>query len=355
MKLAPPNAAEFDGSKRSAEQVAKAGCFIFASARIWPWCILLFGVVSALINPAFTKAMAPWPFVIALFVFGMPHGCADWSVAARLSGRETFGQKISGFTSYLCLMLASLAVLALLPGVAALLFLCLTIFHFGMADATAVHADKDGFVANWGLALGRGILLLSTAFASHPVAAWAPFEQIGIAFSAWQQSSASAWIPTSNQIHPFAVIGVVAGVLLALASAIERLRRGHAKAAIADLLENGLVAAMAALADPLFSVGIFFLGVHAFRHTRRLACTSSILSFHWAPKDLMTRLIRVHVISLSLLWPTLPCLIPLCLLLGGFSANSIAVASISFYMITTLPHHLLGLRLPAADLLPARE
>ena len=86
-----------------------------------------------------------------------------------------------------------------------------------------------------------------------------------------------------------------------------------------------------------------------------LIAEEHIYAFDWATKKLMTRLIRVHVISLSLLWPTLPCLIPLCLLLGGFSANSIAIASISFYMVTTLPHHLLGLRLPAADLLPARE
>jgi hypothetical protein len=40
-------------------------------------------------------------------------------------------------------------------------------------------------------------------------------------------------------------------------------------------------------------------------------------------------------------------------LLGGFGAREIAVASIAFYMITTLPHHLLGLRLPRADLAPA--
>ncbi|GDY05083.1 hypothetical protein LBMAG50_12240 [Phycisphaerae bacterium] len=46
-------------------------------------------------------------------------------------------------------------------------------------------------------------------------------------------------------------------------------------------------------------------------------------------------------------------MIPLWLLLGGFNAHSLAVASIAFYMITTLPHHLLGLRLPAADLAPA--
>jgi len=325
--------------------------------------VLAFGVLSALINPAFTTTAAPWPFVIALFVFGMPHGCADWVVSARLSGRVGLWSKICGFTGYLGQMLACLALMALLPGAAALMFLCLTMFHFGMADATAVGADKDGFVARWGLALGRGMLLLSTAFAAHPIAAWAPFEQIGIALSSWQHGAASAWMPTPEQMRPLALIGVAAGVVFALASALARWRRGHARAAVADLVEHALVALMAALADPLFAVGIFFFGVHAFRHTRRLACTRNIIApshtnTHIIAKPYTTnnffaRLIRVHVVSLPLLWPTIPCMIPLCLLLGGFHAHSLAVASIAFYMITTLPHHLLGLRLPAADLAPA--
>ena len=243
--------------------------------------------------------------------------------------------------------------MALLPGVAALMFLCLTMFHFGMADATAVDADKDGFVARWGLALGRGMLLLSTAFASHPVAAWAPFEQIETALSAWQNGAASAWMPTPEQMRPLALIGVGAGVVFALASAAARARRGHARAAVLDLVENALVASMAALADPLFAVGMFFIGVHAFRHTRRLACTSNIIAAPFTRSGFVARIVRVHVLSLPLLWPTIPCMIPLCLLLGGFNAHSLAVASIAFYMITTLPHHLLGLRLPAADLAPA--
>jgi hypothetical protein len=62
---------------------------------------------------------------------------------------------------------------------------------------------------------------------------------------------------------------------------------------------------------------------------------------------------RVHLISLPLMWPTAACLVPLCWLLGGVDLQTIAVASIAFYMITTLPHHLLGLRLPQPDMPPA--
>jgi Brp/Blh family beta-carotene 15,15'-monooxygenase len=232
------------------------------------------------------------------------------------------------------MMLASLAVIMWQPGVAALLFLLLTVFHFGMADATAVLADDDGPVARWGLVLGRGLLLLSTAFAAHPQEAWEPFARIGAALS----PSASPWQPGIAVLRDLAAVGVAAGAALAACSAVARIRAGHPREAALDLAEHALVATLAAAADPLFAVGCFFLGVHAFRHSRRLACTR-----------------RVHVASLPLMWPTAACLAVLCWLIGGADARTLADASIAFYMITTLPHHLLGLRLPRPDMPPAKR
>jgi len=229
-----------------------------------------------------------------------------------------------------------------------------------MADATALRADDDGPVARWGLALGRGMLLLATAFAVHPQAAWAPFAQIGEALSPW---ATTAWQVDLGMLQQLALVGVAVGALLAVASAVARSRAGHGRSAARDLAEHALVAAMAALADPLFAVGCYFIGVHAFRHTRRLACTSilvggivgGIVGRDDAKPALgfMQRLLRVHWLSLPLMWPTALAFVPLCWLLGGLTLHSITVASIAFYMVTTLPHHLLGLKLPKPDMPPA--
>ena len=128
---------------------------------------------------------------------------------------------------------------------------------------------------------------------------------------------------------------------------------------------HALVATLAAAADPLFAVGCFFLGVHAFRHSRRLACTRCVIEAPHAQSSqgrpaaprsgLVGRLLRVHVASLPLMWPTAACLAVLCWLIGGADARTLADASIAFYMITTLPHHLLGLRLPGPDMPPAKR
>jgi Brp/Blh family beta-carotene 15,15'-monooxygenase len=312
--------------------------------------VLVCGTVAGLIAPAWTATVAPYPFVIALLLFGTPHGAADWTVAARLSNRVGLAARLSGFAGYLLLMAASLGFMMWQPGMAALLFLLLTVFHFGMADATAVGADDEGFVARWGLVLGRGQLLLATAFASHPSGAWAPFAEIGEAL-AFGGRFASPWMPPLDALRAWARVGVAAGALCAVCSAFARIRRGSTRAALLDLAEAALVVALTLLTDPLFAVGCFFLGVHAFRHMRRLACTSVVIAP--PPKSLLKRIVRVHAISLPLMLPTAACLLPLCWLLGGFGAREIAVASIAFYMITTLPHHLLGLRLPRADLAPA--
>ncbi|MFM1830975.1 MAG: hypothetical protein RLZZ558_1315 [Planctomycetota bacterium] len=332
------------------EPAVEAGRFAWAGPRPLPWCVLGTAALLGWFLPDFTASAAAWPFMIALLVFGMPHGAADWVVAARLGGRSTVASRLAGFSGYLLMMAGCTAFLMWQPAIATLLFLLLTVFHFGMADATSVHADRDGPAARWCLVVGRGLLLLSTAFATHPVAAWAPFAEIGAAMSPWPSW---AWTPDLRLLQSWAAVGVAAGAVLAACSAAARARAGHAHEAAMDLVEHAMVAALAAFADPLFAVGCFFLGVHAYRHTRRLACTRSVLEPPPAADRLVPRLIRVHAISLPLMWPTALCIAPLCWMLGGFGVHELAVASIAFYMITTLPHHLLGLKLPQPDMPPA--
>ncbi|MBM4100191.1 MAG: hypothetical protein FJ260_09615 [Planctomycetes bacterium] len=351
MNSAPPIAAERDHPSRVGASAAKAGRVV-SGPRALPWAMLVGAAWLGIVAPSVTAAAAPWPFVAALLAFGMPHGAADWAVAARLAPRGGVVGRLGGFAWYLALMAASLAAIALQPSLSALLFLALTVFHFGMADATAVRADDDGPVARWGLVLGRGLLLLSTAFAVQPAEAWAPFARIGAALSPWD----AGWQPDLATLQRLAVLGAVTGGLLALLSAAARVRAGHARQAVLDLVEHALVATVAAFADPLFAVGSFFLCVHAFRHSRRLACTHVIIdpaAGSAGITSLGARLLRVHVLSLPLMWPTAACLAVLCWRLGGSDARTIADASIAFYMVTTLPHHLLGLRLPRPDMPPA--
>lgn len=354
LNRAPSTAAPIDGSLWVHRLPAATGRVSWFDARAVPWTVLGLAATAGLFAQPLTERFAPWPFVIALACFGMPHGAADWTVAARLSGRTGLPAKLWGFGSYLLLMLVSIALLAWQPGITSLLFLVLTVFHFGMADATAVRADDDGPLARWCLVLARGFLLLSCVFAANPARAWAPFARIAESMPlAWQP----AWQPDLPLLQQLAWVGIAAGAVLAIVGAVARLRAGHGRDAALDLAEHALVALMASTVDPLCAVGCFFLGVHAFRHTRRLACSSTIIDApgqpHHAHDPIAARLVRVHLLSLPLMVPTAASLALLCWWLGGFDVESLAFASIAFYIITTLPHHLLGLRLARPDLPPA--
>ena len=351
---APSTAVPRVGSTWSHRLPAATGRVSWFGARTVPWTMLGLACTVSFLAPDLTERLAPWPFVIALVVFGMPHGAADWTVAARLFGRTGFFTRLIGFSGYLLLMAGSLALLAWQPGITSLLFLLLTVFHFGMTDAESVRANDDGPVARWTLVLARGFLLLSCVFAADPARAWAPFERIAASMPiAWQ----GAWQPNLPLLQHLAWWGIGSGAALAIMGVVARIRRGHHRDAALDLVEHGLVATMASMVDPLCAVGCFFLGVHAFRHTRRLACTSMIIDEtdrHSRVHDSITaRVIRIHRLSLPLMVPTAACLAWMCWWLGGFDLDSIAVASIAFYIITTLPHHLLGLRLSRPDLPPA--
>ena len=223
MNASPASTIAHETPIRVTRPVVVPGSVLFGP-RLFPWAVLASAATLGIFAPASTALAAPWPFAIALVLFGMPHGAADWAVASSLSKRLGLTSRLAGFTGYLVLMATSLALIALQPSAAALLFLALTMFHFGMADATALRADDDGPVARWGLALGRGMLLLATAFAMHPAQAWAPFEQIGQALSPW---ASTAWQPELESLRQFAVMGVAVGGCLALAGAIARIRVGH--------------------------------------------------------------------------------------------------------------------------------
>jgi hypothetical protein len=180
-------------------------------------------------------------------------------------------------------------------------------------------------------------------FAAHPDEAWAPFAEIGKALAPW---SAVRWTIDPPAMRGAALLGCGTGVALSLLGAGARFVHGHRREAVLDIAEGALVAFVAMQADPLFAIGTYFIGVHAFRHCRRMANMPTIIEPPPAPPGFARRLVRVHLLGLPLAMPTALCLAGICVLLGGFDVRTIAVASIGFYIVSTLPHHLLGLALP---------
>jgi hypothetical protein len=141
---------------------------------------------------------------------------------------------------------------------------------------------------------------------------------------------------------------LVIGVVLAVAAAIWRWRHDGPRGAVLDLAEHTLVALLCFTASPLFGVGCYFMFVHSWRHAVRLGTCSTLVG-PAAARNPASGLLRVHWLSMPLLVPTgCICLVAAWHLEAPPSTFAISAAMIAFFMVSTLPHHLLGLKLPGS-------
>ena len=87
----------------------------FLRQRALPWILLSAGLLLALIDPAVTASFAWLPFLVSLFIFGMPHGAMDWTIQNRLDGVHGLLRQAIAFIPYLALMALSTTLLIVFP------------------------------------------------------------------------------------------------------------------------------------------------------------------------------------------------------------------------------------------------
>lgn len=306
-----------------------------------PWLTLAATLLIGLFHRDLTQTKDTLPFLVSFVFFGMPHGAMDWVVNQRLRRLEGRTTGLRGFAWYLGLMAFSGIVLATAPVVAVIAFFVLTVVHWGRGDLEATGGDASHRLDRSAAIAGRGLLILGTAFAFDSAASWRPFSLL---VSGEASSVASIDIARTIGFVAFG-FGLVSTVFWVLRRWSSTDRNG----AILDTIESILVVAAIALTDPLFGIGMYFLGTHSFRHSVRLATTPSVISADPRTTSLVRRLTFVHLLSIPLLIPTFIILLGWSRIqFGGFDVMDLTVTMLGFFLITTLPHHMLGCRLPRA-------
>ena len=321
--------------------------------------VLLLAVLALVLltGPGLTESLAPWPFLISFLLLGMPHGAMDLWVAGRLTGVgaaegppslldvATWRRAIGRFGGYLGWMVVSLALVLFVPDLAALLFFVLTVVHWGLGDQWATQRCEMRIAPGWWMAgafiAARGCLVLGPVFAHDPAAAWAPFEAVA-------SFGTGTLISDPAMLKPVGGTLCAIGAVLALVAGFWRWRHDGQQGAALDLVEHALVALLCFTAAPLFAVGCYFMLVHSWRHAVRLGASPLLVGRDAASRPAIG-LLRVHLLSLPLLAPTaVICLAAAWRLDAPPSSDAIVAAMIAFFMISTLPHHLLGLKLPGS-------
>ena len=305
-----------------------------------PLAILAAAAVLAVVSGTrSTEAAGPWIWIVSLVLVGLPHGAADLAIGRLLAGRS-IRELLLGGLLYVSGMACVAALFAVSPVGTVVLFSLVSIWHFGIGHRdTEPDGQPDGKpprgVAGWSwpadavAAMARAGAVLGVPAVAWPHATASVADRLVTLLHAGESSQGPFF---DEQVVSVAGLALVATSIAAIVvEAVARRGRGIGWLVV----EVGTFAAVAWVADPLFSVGLYYLVWHAWRHMRTLATAGTA-------RSLAAAVGRIHLLGLPLLVPT-------CAALGGLwwllspdhSPRDLAILSIGVYLIVTPSHDVL--------------
>ena len=242
------------------------------------WVACLGSMALALAAPGVARLPAvQWsPWVVGLFLLGVPHGAFDHRVCGELEAIEAGGPaRAAGPGFYAAYLGAAAAVLGLWfasPVAASVGFLAVAAAHFGQGDvAWGRQSAPDG---GSGPAGYRASLLVARSALpiALPLLAF-PGELSGAAdVLAARLFGGSGW-----SIPPRAIVAgrlaLAAAVVLQVGWALRLARAGGGatgRARLVDVAETTLLAGMFSVVPPVLALGVYFNAWHSLRHVARL-------------------------------------------------------------------------------------
>jgi Brp/Blh family beta-carotene 15,15'-monooxygenase len=303
-----------------------------------PATLILLSVTTLAVG-GLPEFMAPWPFLIAIFAVGLPHGATDFMISRRLDSTSV-SVTFFRFSWYIAVMACVLACLAIAPLLVIGAFGMLSAWHFGRADAEDLD-DVSPLLTNRSIpkvvwALSRGFLVVLLPFVFF-------FEISVTILNRLLALCGDAALNASDEWR-LNIAAFLAGCLVvAMASVLQSLAEGNTRRAGIEMLELIAIAGCFGTLHPLFASGVYFLAWHSWRHFRRLNRMINHQSL-WSI-DLRS-IISLHRDSLILLIPATFAVPVIALRLGGdLKSLSLCLASLLVYVVVTLPHELLCQRL----------
>jgi Brp/Blh family beta-carotene 15,15'-monooxygenase len=270
-------------------------------------------VAAGILGTAWSHAVAPIPWLVAIVAVGLPHGATDLSVSRRLCPPAA---RLRVWIAYLAMMAATVMAFTAAPALVVGGFIVVSAWHFGLPHG-GIAVGVPLFV--WPAASGRlGDRLLELTGHAPLVPAF-PEAAVGAAGA-----------------------GLVAtGIAVAVINAA-RAARPVSAAVSRNFGELAALAGLGLVADPLFSVGLTFLAWHAWRQMEPLA-TIVTGAAPTSPQSLARSLVAIHAAALPLLVPTwIAIAYGWWRLSPDHSAVDLAILSIAAYLVVTPAHEALG-------------
>lgn len=218
------------------------GCVLVAAA---------VAVLAALVLPPLSLEQQFWIILVPVAVFGLSHGGADPLILKRLTGNRPRAMPYALF-AYSAAVLGFVGLIWFFPVLALLVFLMLSIWHFGFTDA-AYFSPFRNFLLIW----LSGSLTVLGPMIGHPE----------------QTSELFAWLVRRETETVFAAVNL-AGPMLGLLWLVAFGRlvwRDHNHLGSRVVTELALMGAAMVLLPPLLAFTFYFCFVHSIRHFLSIA------------------------------------------------------------------------------------
>jgi Brp/Blh family beta-carotene 15,15'-monooxygenase len=208
-------------------------------------------VLAALVLPPLSLEQQFWIILVPVAVFGLSHGGADPLILKRLTGNRPEAMSYA-LSAYSAAVLGFVGLIWFFPVLALLVFLMLSVWHFGFTDAAYLSPSRNSLLI-W----LSGSLTVLGPMIGHP-------EQTGELF---------AWLVSRETETVLAVVTIagpaLASIWLVAFGMLVWRHNDHLSARV--FTELVLVAAAMILLPPLLAFTFYFCIVHSIRHFLSIA------------------------------------------------------------------------------------
>jgi Brp/Blh family beta-carotene 15,15'-monooxygenase len=326
-------------------------------ARRLAWIVALAGwigglgvIALSLTLPALARlAIVQWsPWLVGLFVLGIPHGAFDHRVGIELSSiGANRPARASGPLFYASYLMAAILVVALWfvsPIMASAGFLAIAALHFGQGD---LYWSRRFGLASWSGSLGYRASLLAARSAlpiALPILAF-PGELSGAAdVLATRLFGRSSWSISPEAIEVGRIIlALVVATQVAWASWLGlRGDRPTRLAAGGEIAETLLLVALFIEVPPVLALGVYFQVWHSARHVVRLLLVASSTRKLLGEGRLLGALGEFQKRSLPMTCGAFALMIALGLIVGRSLVSVVDLGLVALVALSalTLPHFL---------------
>lgn len=220
-------------------------------------CII--GLLAILINqlfPQFVQDFRYYLLAIAILLTGMPHGAIDHIIADELHSLGKYGSRIRFYLIYLGLMAFYTLMWVYLPLFSFILFMLITLYHFGQADAMRFDAGK---ALQWILHISRGITVVGLILFADPAYTSPVIESVtGFSLLSFVSSNTDL-----NMLQLW-----LAGLYPIIFTAALIIKPHAFKDKITGLLDAIVVSLLFLYCDTIWAFSVYFGLWHAFNHIR---------------------------------------------------------------------------------------